>query len=299
MTIASDRWCSDFRDRVINGIGALPAFKGRDRFGAQIAKLLNVCGEPVALARLHDGTSVYVDIRSPDHWSAFVFHTYDPILVSSIKQVLIEPGTVFVDVGASVGLISLSLAKHVRSLGGRIIAYEPYPPNFHLLEKSVTRNDFRELVDLYPFALGKEAAAVRLILSESTASVGNAVIQEEDQVDSINGSMSRSSRMMRLDDHVRELGLKRIDCIKIDVEGFELDVLAGAVVTVKVFAPVIFGEFNTDWMRKRGLEPEKVWDELVDQMVGYMYFSNTNSEWKKLESMPLTRCWNLKMIPIN
>ena len=52
--------------------------------------------------------------------------------------------------------------------------------------------------------------------------------------------------MTTLDILVKQLGLKRLDLVKIDVEGFELDILKGAIETIKTFNPrFVVVEFNS------------------------------------------------------
>ena len=51
--------------------------------------------------------------------------------------------------------------------------------------------------------------------------------------------------MTSIDAIVAELSLQRLDLIKIDVEGFELDVLKGALQTIRRFRPRIVAEFNS------------------------------------------------------
>lgn len=57
-------------------------------------------------------------------------------------------------------------------------------------------------------------------------------------------------QVARLDD--LEIPERRCSLIKIDVEGYELEVLAGAGDFVATNRPVIFGEFSTEWLRSRG-----------------------------------------------
>ncbi len=280
------------RDGALDFLSRIPRFRGRDRFGACLARMLNRWASPIALARLDSGSRVYVDLRCPDHWNAFVLHVYDSALVNSLKDVLVKPGCVFMDIGASVGLISMSLASHVEDLGGRILAYEPHAANRDLLCKSVAVNGLSEWVAFFPFALGDRSGYVALATSETMADVGNAMI-----VGDVSSAPqgNTDSKMITLDEHVETLGLERLDCIKLDVEGFEFDVLHGASHTLQRFKPVIFGEFNTVFLSRRGVDLDEAWVSLESMPYELQQFRS--EDWETVHSRPEQRCWNLRMVP--
>lgn len=293
MTIGDDRsYRSRLRDSVLDTISRVPYFKGRDIIGNWLAKILNFQNEPIALARLHCGSRVYVDLRCPDHWNAFVFHTYDSRLVRFIQNVLRHPGCVFMDIGASVGLVSMGLAPHINALNGRILAYEPYAGNRNMLLKSIAQNGFSDMMDVFPFALGSRSGYVSLTISEATADVGNAVIVGEVLTETDEKS---DTKMITLDEHVLEIGLDRLDCIKIDVEGFELEVLIGACKALQRFKPIIFSEFNTEFMRCRGVDLDAAWALLLSMSYDLQQYDE--GSWKQVFTRPEQKCWDLRMVP--
>lgn len=281
------------RDHVLDTLSQIPRFKGRDRFGTWLAKIVNRGASPIALARLDCGSKVYVDLRCPDHWNAYILHTYDSALVSSLKDVLVKPGCVFMDIGASVGLISMGLAPHVESLGGCVLAYEPHEGNRSLLLKSVAENGLSGRMAVYPFALGSRSGYVSLETSEATADVGNAMIVGEAAAVPEGES---DSKMITLDEHVATIGLERLDCIKLDVEGFEFEVLRGAQDTLQRLKPVIFGEFNTVFLNQRGVDLDEAWACL--EAMPYELAQFCDGAWKPVQSRPEQRCWNLRMSPV-
>ncbi len=293
MTLEDDRsYRSRLRDSVLDTISRIPNFKGRDILGNCLAKILSFQNEPIALATLHCGSRVYVDLRCPDHWNAFVLHTYDSRLVSFIQNALSHPGCVFMDIGASVGLISMGLAPHIKALNGRILAYEPHAGNRNMLLKSIAQNGFSYMMDVFPFALGSRSGYVSLMISEATADIGNAVIVGEVSAETDEKS---DSKMITLDEHVLDIGLDRLDCIKIDVEGFELEVLIGARRALQRFRPIIFCEFNTEFMRCRGVDLDAAWALLSSMSYDLQQYGE--GEWKQVFSRPEQKSWDLKMVP--
>ena len=70
---------------------------------------------------------------------------------------------------------------------------------------------------------------------------------------------------------VAELGLDRLDAVKIDVEGLEVDVLHGATDTLRRFRPVVYGEFDNQLMPKLGVTFLDAWS--LFEPLGYQCFS--------------------------
>jgi hypothetical protein len=58
--------------------------------------------------------------------------------------------------------------------------------------------------------------------------------------------------VVSLDSELKDLAESSL-VVKIDVEGFEMEVLAGSEVVVSRFRPVILGEFNPSWLQSRGI----------------------------------------------
>lgn len=122
-----------------------------------------------------------------------------------------------VDVGAHVGLWSMHLAKRFHE----VHAFEPMPPFRACFEKNVTH----ENVTLHRYPLGNKDANVGM--SYDPADSGNTHVKG-------NGDM----KMRTLD----SFELMDVDFIKIDCEGYELQVLEGALETIVRCAPVIIVE---------------------------------------------------------
>jgi hypothetical protein len=89
--------------------------------------------------------------------------------------------------------------------------------------------------------------------------------------------------------------LDRLDCIKIDVEGFELEVLIGARRALHRFRPIIFSEFNTEFMRCRGVDLDAAWALLSSMSYDLQQYDE--GSWKQVFSKPEQKCWDLRMVP--
>jgi FkbM family methyltransferase len=134
-----------------------------------------------------------------------------------------RPGEVFVDVGANVGAYSLRAA----SVGMKVCSFEPNPENVKVLRRNAENN--RLSIDIHECALGS---------AEGTATM------------SPNGALSRLSSEGTTVVPVRTLDsfdLPRVDLLKVDVEGYELEVLKGATKTLGGSHPKIMVEVH-DWL---------------------------------------------------
>ena len=116
----------------------------------------------------------------------------------------------FYDVGANVGYHSLFVKKKFKN--AKVYSFEPMPKIFSVLEKNIEKN----FLDITPMniALGKDLGNINIIFDKSDS--GNSRISD-------NGQMCK---ITSIDTIANELSIP--DVIKIDVQGFEKFVLAGA-----------------------------------------------------------------------
>jgi FkbM family methyltransferase len=163
---------------------------------------------------------------------------------------------VFVDVGASIGYLSMVAAREVGS-EGKVICFEPDPYNCKLLYLSAKINEFAN-VEIYPFALADKN---RNVIFDSMQ--GNGVISDFD-INLESTPMRFVVRALTLDQILRDE--ESIHLLKMDVEGAEYMVLRGAVKTLKQQRPVIISEFSPAGLRNvSGVSGQEFLQLLVDE----------------------------------
>lgn len=188
---------------------------------------------------LYDGSVMRLPRGSQMTWSVAATGYWDRHVIELVAP-YIAPGTVALDIGASLGLWTLPLARMARSVGARLACFEPNPENLRWLEANIARNELRSIVDVHPVALGARATTARLGYRERGG--GNAALLELDAADAVDVPV------VRLDD----IGFpQRVSFMKLDVEGFELEVLRGGRALIERDRPAIFGEFNATWLQMR------------------------------------------------
>lgn len=145
--------------------------------------------------------------------------SYERPMQEAIDDML-SPGDVFYDIGANLGFFSLVAARKVGPTG-RVYAFEPVPRNADAIRRTVARNKLDSL-SVLPVAAGARSCRSDLWLTEHVggASLASASAPP-DRLRKI------EVEVIALDDWIEQARLKAPDLIKIDVEGAELDALAG------------------------------------------------------------------------
>ena len=141
---------------------------------------------------------------------------YEAAKVQMIRGFL-APGMTFLDIGANKGYFSL-LAASILKDSGRIVAAEPEPTNCGWLRRTM-RRDLYPNVDVMQVAVGSDAKRGRLYLGERSG--WHSLVESGDRP-------SVEIEVTTLDALVEHFALERVDVVKIDVEGSEVEVLRGA-----------------------------------------------------------------------
>lgn len=166
-----------------------------------------------------------------------------------LKSVL-KPHDVFIDVGANVGVFSLLAARQMNNKG-QIHAFEPLSMHIQKLNENLRLNGFT-IVEVNHKALSRSIAECKLYLPPEHG------VETNTGLASIYPSPSTDPRFelistTKLDNYVQTKGLTRIDLIKLDVEGAELDVLEGGRNSIERFRPSVMMEINKKKLQLAGV----------------------------------------------
>ena len=221
------------------------------------------------------GTGARLIVPVEDFIGAAVhsFGDLDP-KVTWVAQRILRPGDTALDIGANLGLVAIAMADAV-GIRGRVEAFEPQPRFAELTRRSALLNGFSHLT-LHEIALGRSDAEVTLHIpneNKGRASIGRA-----------EGADEAIQIMQRQAGEVLEgLALGPIRLMKMDVEGYETEIIAGAEAYLRRNPPdAILFELN----EYDGAFGEQ---ELVIQLSGLGY---------RFAEIP--KClWRMRLIPID
>ena len=157
---------------------------------------------------------------------------------------LMSKGQTIIDVGANVGDITMHSAKIVGAYGA-VYSFEPDLENYRRLEKNLKLNKFTNIT-VNNFGLGNEKGIFYMKNINSKNRGMNKIVSK----DMMEGT--HEIKVNRLDSYVKENKLDKVDLIKIDVEGFEYNVLQSSTETIKKFHPIFFIELNDKHLIEQG-----------------------------------------------
>jgi len=199
---------------------------------------------PWLVARLDTGPWVRISGLCDFEWAVLDGVETSESRTAELFNRLLAPGQIVIDVGANVGYYALTAALGVGS-AGRVVAFEPGPATAKRLRENAALNGFSNLA-VVQAAVSDVSGTSRFQLAQdcegsSLYSVG------PDLVGSVN------ARVSTLDTLAVELGLDRVDLIKIDAEGAEVAVIRGARhLLSRADAPKVIVEANPVTLRAAG-----------------------------------------------
>jgi len=184
-------------------------------------------GNGKGLTYLVDETPIYVNTDDLGPPSNFINGDCYEEEYFSVLASFRKPGSVFLDIGANLGVFSLRMAPMLRH--GRIIAFEPNKSIRDLFARSIHLNGLKDQIDLLPYGLSDSDR--ELTLSVPHGHAGGGSVAEVSQ-----SGHSATIEVRRLDGLEPDLVF---DIAKIDVEGHELNVLCGMTNTLRRSADAV------------------------------------------------------------
>lgn len=219
----------------------------------------------------NDNLKMQLDSRNHIDSSLIFRGDFEPHLSRFFRRTISERDTVL-DIGANIGAHTLTFASAVGQLG-RVLAFEPNPIVRQQLEANIALNNMAN-VCVYNFALGAEKEVLPLSVPKSNSvEFSNMGLASLVALETPHDVIQVEVRL--LDDVVLELGLTRIDMIKIDVQGYEFQVLAGAKRSLDRFSPVVIFEWEPWAWEKAGKNLEDLTEMLGS--LGYHIYELTEN----------------------
>lgn len=206
-------------------------------------------GKGPELTARRGGLRWRLDLREGIDFSIYLLGAFERATVNAYRA-LVRPGMTVLDVGANIGAHTLGLARQVGP-NGRVIAVEPTEWAFRRLGGNLSLNTDLEarVVPVQAMLIDNDGVEVPEAIPSSWP-----LSPTDDVHPKLRGRAmaTTGARAVTGDRLLAELGVGRIDFIKLDVDGFECRVLAGLAGTLERDCPVILMELSPYVLRERG-----------------------------------------------
>ena len=273
---------------------SIPSFHGLGTLCSIInSGTLRMGADPLAKARMKDGSTFLVNLTTNTEKWAFYFGIYDKELIETIHTIL-DLDSCFLDVGANIGFYTVSVSSLYRDKCGKgtVVSFEPLASNYKRLEQNVKQNDLQDYCLLRNVGLSDQSRQCDITLREDFSAgseTGNAAIPTNEELDK--GFKRVPISLETLDSLFASQDFSKlsIDLIKVDIEGHEDYFLRGASATIASQRPTLLLEINKPYYRAREVELDSTFLPLIPQ--NYSLFRYHKNRWVRFSS--LEECKNL------
>lgn len=169
----------------------------------------------------------------------FLYGVYEPFMLD-LFSVYLKKGGAFVDIGANIGQHSMYAASIVGETGV-VHAFEPIPAIYNQIQDSVRENHFENIINIHNVALGEHEKEEQLYVSKNVG--GSSLVNNDETKEIITVHIRNGDEQLA--------SVKHIDVIKIDVEGYEYEVLSGIRKSLLTHKPTLFIEFSGEFYAKQ------------------------------------------------
>ena len=178
------------------------------------------------VTKANDGRLFPFDSHTRHNFQIFFFGEREKHETKIVNSLVAKGDTVF-DIGANVGWYT-TLISNLIGQSGKIYAFEPIPQNFKNLTKALELNNCADNVILFNNLCGEKVGVGSIYefpnLHPGLCSAKPIVNQKK---------IEHKIKIVVLDEVIKKFEIERIDFIKIDVEGAELEVLKGCITALK------------------------------------------------------------------
>jgi FkbM family methyltransferase len=181
---------------------------------------------------------------------------------------LVEENQIILDIGTNIGSTLLQFAKKLNN-NGFVYGFEPDKFNYRKANLNISLNTFKNVL-VENKGLGKVSGVFNLAIDcESNRGMNRIVNQENINTSKI--------VIVTLDEWYEKLQLEKIDLIKIDVEGYEMNVIIGGIKVLRRFKPILFIELDDNNLKLQDSSAK----ELITLLISLGY-NITNAENKEI-----------------
>ena len=196
---------------------------------------------------------------------------------------LVRPGDVVLDIGANIGSLAIPLGLRIGP-EGHVYAFEADDTVYEVLKKNIEANGLANIASINAIVSQNPGRYTRV---RADGNMGATRFRMEDP------SVESNIEVLSIDSWFTEqcVETSRVDLIKIDVEGMDVDVLQSSADVIDRFRPIVYMEIGKPLLREVGYSSEAV--ETMLEEKGYHFFRNTRPRNSRNDRFRISRLPNL------
>ena len=212
------------------------------------------------------GFYLKLNLDNPEHRYYYFYKSHDERYEINNLRKIIKQDYVCWDIGANIGFYSFLLASIANH--GKVFSFEPISKTYEYLQHGNKINNFRHIT-LNNFALGSEKTSQKIFFNNEDLCAGTASFVSSEQF--------QNYEVVDIDtvDNVAN-NILVPDFIKIDVEGFQVQVVTGALEFFERYSPVVMIEIDEDTNQ---------WMEDYFISIGYQFYKFNKNSLSKVDSI--------------
>ncbi len=246
-----------FTARFFKVLFVIPFFRNRYYgFYKRIFKPRNLFQGQTVICGFDSGLKIKADLDEWIQQHIYFLGSWDERGLKFLKNLLKE-NDVFFDIGANIGAYSLVASKIVGP-GGKVHAFEPVSAVFERLEYNIGLNGLNNIT-ANQNAVYQTSEVLELFVSAKQ----NAGMSSIFHHDTESGKVEKV-QAISIDEYVEKENIRKIDLVKIDIEGAEFFALQGMKKSLKRFRPVILMEVSAEVLNNTNIQGSEILDTMKD-----------------------------------
>lgn len=208
---------------------------------------------------------------------------YDEHAIHYIEKILQQiPQPICLDIGAHIGNHALVMSK----FSHMVYCFDPDPENVHALKCNQKENN---ILNMQIFDCGLSDKNEELIFYKQGSTFVSALKKDHSETETLFCKIG--------DEVLQQQCVKKIDFIKIDIEGFEARALSGLKQTIQASRPIIIMEWNNDTTRKQFEKYHLLKTVFKDYQILAISHNHHKSYWGKQWYKQFLRFFYRKIVP--
>lgn len=228
--------------------------------------------------------SIYFSSKEYIERRVWMLGEYETEVNAAFRTHVPTNGTVL-DVGANIGINTLRLSNFV-GVNGKVYSFEPIPHNQQRFAKNILLNNVGN-VKLEPIGLGLVSETLTIDFNVEEENMGAVSLRNT-------SALGIDIQVKNGDEWIQENNIEKLDFIKIDVEGYEWNVISGLSSSIKKFHPKILIEWDLNYLKFSGAS-DMDWQSFIDSN-NYKIYQINRYELKAINSIREAEDGNLLFI---